>query len=126
MRTLFLTALTIVGLSSNVYAKPNIKMVCNLEVSDSGESTEFLTQQIFLTSESAVEISGQAGEVPSGYEQYGAVIANSSRGFVVVLLDGGKTIGSQLIPYSNTEFKVKRGIDNLKFDQLVLDCGTAL
>jgi hypothetical protein len=129
MKSIVLFLAVTLSFMSASYAQPDLKMVCNLNTVDTSgaQTNEFLETKMFSTKdEPLVEVFGEKGRVALGYERYGAIITISSKGFVVVLMDGSKSIGSQVIPYSQPEFSLDRKIDNLKFDKLSLECGQAL
>ncbi|MBC7466361.1 MAG: hypothetical protein H7256_10245 [Bdellovibrio sp.] len=104
----------------------SVKMVCNLQATSSTYPSEYLTNSMFFTSDSKVEIFGAKKEVAIGYERYGAIISNTSKGMLVVLFEGEKPLYTKLITTGATDFTITAPIDNLKFDKLELECGGAL
>lgn len=104
----------------------SVKMVCSLQATSDSHPSEYLTNSMFFTSDNKVEIFGAKNEVAIGYERYGAIITNSSKGMLVVMLDGEKPVFTKLITTGATDFTITAPIENLKFDKLELDCGGAL
>jgi hypothetical protein len=109
--------------AASALAKPNFTLECDLDMSAASAHESIVDYVTLFSSTGApVEIFGSIGEVPFGYEDYGAILTNTPSGISVVMMDHGKPVRTELIPYSKPNFNVSAKIAFERFDQLHLRC----